>query len=492
MQDGTLKKILDNLTADYEAAKENILENAPKVAAKVTKYTWHICLIFLASFLVTIPILFAGIVTESKTLILTAGIMRGLITVAFLIMMYPVLLAIEILADGISGSVKRSISFIKSVFVGELIIITLAAWFPLKNNPDMILMFFVLATLAAFLGSRVLTQKVATAIVAVLLLLTGFSFFAPYSMQSLGKKIRGADQETGMPQRIDGSMTCNGFKQNEYKFFGEGGEPLKFHYRNWKTQEDEVFVLTSNNKTHPGNGELLQPMTKNDKDRLEDQICAKEAKQKQDAEDAVKKEQQAAKDSASLPPLFSGPNSSPAPEPAPFSPPIVAATPAPELRPAPAPEVRPTPAPRPAPTPEPRETYRTDDRKEYAVVAANGDLVEHPGLEKAMVEWLGPNRSFCAREKLNTLSLYENGIDTDSRTQLSKSAKKILYAVYKTRCQRNHSGSLCSASTAVSVIDTNTGNIIKREPLGSFSERDINSAQRKAFGSIKHSCLRNL
>jgi hypothetical protein len=173
----------------------------------------------------------------------------------------------------------------------------IVAWLPFKNNPDMIAMFILLATIVSVLASQVFSRKAAIAIATALLLLTTASLFFPYTLQSWSNGISGRDKEAGMPIRIDQSMTCVGFKNSEYKFFGDKGESFIYYFDNYLTHETEAYKLTSKNKTHPQTGEKLLPVSKNTYYELQKQVCAREERQKKEAEEATRKAQEAAEDS---------------------------------------------------------------------------------------------------------------------------------------------------------------------------------------------------
>jgi hypothetical protein len=324
-----LKLILDNLTEDYAIGKDKFKQGL----SKLKKFVFRSCLWFLASFLITAPILTVGIITESKTLIVTAGAIRAAVTLAFLFMLSPVGIAFEAIKEGIPGSIKRYMDFVRGLCISELILTAVIAWLPLKNNPDMIALFILLSMILSFLGSKLMSRQAATVIVSCLLFMTISSFFAPYSMQSLGRGLRESDIKKGMPSRIDKEMTCSGFQKGEYGFFGDKGESLKYYYRNWKTHEIEAYVLKSKNITHPQSGESLKPVTKEIVSELESQVCRKEGEKKRlEYEEKVRKEQEEAKRSAFVP--------TPAPPPRaeiPVSPPprYISPDPAPSTLPAP-------------------------------------------------------------------------------------------------------------------------------------------------------------
>lgn len=263
-------------------------EKLPKLISDVKTYVWKIGRWFLLSFLITIPLLFAGIALEIKTLIVFAGLIRAIITVALMIILAPVLIVIEMIKDGIPGSIKRYIDSIRGLFIAELVVTAIIAWIPVKNNPDMIAMLILLLSVLSFLGSRFMSRKVAISTVSFLLVLTIASFFSPYRIQSWSKNWRDSDMETGMPQRIDQTMTCDGFKQGEYRFFGDKGEPIVYFYDNYFTREIEVYKLMSKNKTHPQTGETLLPISKKVYYDIWKRICSgeEEALKEQEKEKA--------------------------------------------------------------------------------------------------------------------------------------------------------------------------------------------------------------
>jgi hypothetical protein len=94
-------------------------------------------------------------------------------------------------------------------------------------------------------------------------------------------------------------MTCQGFRNGEYTFFGPRGECLRYYLLNEVTGEIELYELTSKNKTHPISGKKLRPVTKEIIDTFWGQICARERaildanrriREKFEKEDAIRKE----------------------------------------------------------------------------------------------------------------------------------------------------------------------------------------------------------
>lgn len=273
---GLFELILENLKADYEKGKKMVVKNASLVFKKATKKALWLCKWFLISFVATLPILWYGIHAESKTVIVLAVAVRALLTYAFFILMSPLWLALEIALRGIRGSVKRFADLLNSIAMGEIVMGMVLAWLPLKNNLDSVFPFVVIAMAATYFGSKYVNKLLMTVIVWGLLALTMASFFVPYSMQAYALKFKRADQAKGMPIRIDRSMTCQGFRNGEYTFFGPRGECLKYYLQNEIIGEIELYKLTSKNRTHPISGKKLKPATKEIINALWDQICARE------------------------------------------------------------------------------------------------------------------------------------------------------------------------------------------------------------------------
>lgn len=448
---GTLKLILDNITEDYEAAKQKIRERGPEIAKELKIYTTRILLAFLATFLVTVPILLAGIYTESKTLIVIAGIIRALVTVAFLILLAPVLILIEALKEKAPGSIKRYIDFVRGIFVGELVITAFAAWLPLKNNPDMIAMFLLLSALIGFLGSKVVTKKITTVAVVALMILTIASFYAPYQMQSLQLGVRGCDWKASVPERVDQNMTCNGYVSGDYIFFVDE-KPVFYYYFNPKTKDIEAFKLKSSNKTHPGNGSTLKPMDREIAEALGKQICARDMAQKPPENPQ---------------PIPFPPNPEPQPIPSPENPDIK-----PQKEPSIGqPESAPPPGPEPgrsAQTESPRSIaapiVKEDNRKLYAVIAVDENYNEDRANGEKMVGWLGNDRAIYAYDHAE-IKISGTDPSLETRIKLAKMAKKIVFVHYKTRLEHDDGiQKHCRSFLSVKIIDADSGRKLQEMP----------------------------
>lgn len=273
-------------------AFEKFKKKVPNIIDVIKKHVIRTCLWFLASFLISAPILFAGIFLEIKTLVILAGIIRAAATIVFRVMLAPVEIILGMMQGGISGVLRRYINSLSGLFIAELVLVAVIAWLPLKNNPDMIVMFILLSMIISVLAAPVFTRKVSVVVVTMLFVLTTLSFFKPYSIQSFGKVIRDSDMEAGMPKRIDREMTCSGFERGEYKFFGDDGAILKYYYQNQKTHELEAYSLMSKNITHAKTGEELKPFSKEKVEELENQICQKEERAKEKAEKLAKEAEQ--------------------------------------------------------------------------------------------------------------------------------------------------------------------------------------------------------
>jgi hypothetical protein len=274
--EGTLKLILDNLTEDYAAAVRKIRERGPILIGEIRRYVKNIGFWLLASFLLTIPMLAAGIYLESKTLIIFAGIIRAVLTGIFLTLMSPIGIILETLKEGASGSIQRYINFVRGLLLSELFITAIIAWLPLKNNPDLIAMFILLSILASFLGSKLMSRNVSLFIVGGLLIITVTSFIFPYSTQYIGMNIKRGDETMGMPIRVDEQIRCNDLLRGKYNFFGNKGVPLNYYFRDSKTGEIELYQLQSKNMTRPSSGDQLYPIDSFIVDEFKKQVCVRE------------------------------------------------------------------------------------------------------------------------------------------------------------------------------------------------------------------------
>jgi hypothetical protein len=266
-----VKLMLDYLSANWD-------KNYPKLK----KLVWRLMWVFLITFLLTIPILFWGIMHDSKTAIVTSGMIRAALTLILLGLISVIIAAVQKLSEPDVPAIKRTLGILRSVCIGELIFTAVMAWLPLKNDLDKVLLFSLLCAVTSFLVSKEMSKKFSQGIVLTLLILTTASFLAPYSMQALGRKLSSADQGQGMPVKINPS--CAELKG--YKFFGPDGEPMIYYYFNSRTARIEVYELMSKNTTHPSTGDQLMPITKEVRYKLEDEVCKGEvaAKQKEEAE----------------------------------------------------------------------------------------------------------------------------------------------------------------------------------------------------------------
>lgn len=417
--------------AGSDAWEKFTKEKLPELLAKMKTYSWKIGRLFLLSFLITIPLLFAGIAWDMKTLIVLAGLIRALVTVALMIVLSPVLIVIEMIRDGAAGSIKRYINSVRGLFVAELVVTAIIAWIPVKNNPDMIALLVLLLSTLSFLGSRFMSRKAAIATVSLLLALTTASFFSPYRIQSWGKSWRDSDMETGMPQRIDQSMTCNGFVRGEYRFFGDKGEPLNYFYVNYLTHDIEIYKLTSKNKTHPQTGETLEPVNKQTYYEIQKQICLKEEEARKEA---LRKQQEALIASSAA-------NSW-------NSPASTAQTTSDSVS--------------NSQSGYSESTYRSSaNRKEYALVVMDANQNQDSSSTAAMISWLGANRAMDAYSYLDKVHTYSDGITFDDRARLRDIAQKIIYVTYQTRVHDSGGIKNGSATINVKVIDADNGNVLK-------------------------------
>lgn len=173
---------------------------------------------------------------------------------------------------------------------------------------------------------------------------------------------------------------------------------------------------------------------------------------------------------------------------------IPAETPTPPSAPyAQAPELTPAPS-------SPANTFQQpDNRKEYAIIAVDENYHPNRNLGEAMVDWIGVNRALYAYDHATNIIAGENGIDYSSRAELSKVAKKIIYAAYRTKFDREE-GNLkyFSAYVLFKVIDAENGNVLRspdkhipniKGPSGVEEERKTkNLALDFAVEAIKNEC----
>jgi hypothetical protein len=101
----------------FEEFKIKFKNKVPDIIDDIKKYVMRTCLWFLSSFLLTAPLLFAGIFWEIKTLIILAGVIRAIAIVVFRLTLAPVEIIWGLATDGASGIIKRYVNSLSGLFI---------------------------------------------------------------------------------------------------------------------------------------------------------------------------------------------------------------------------------------------------------------------------------------------------------------------------------------------------------------------------------------
>ncbi|HCP08560.1 MAG TPA: hypothetical protein DIT25_02045 [Candidatus Moranbacteria bacterium] len=280
------RKVLQIILKLFSSGKESLEKFAKEKLAgskeKTKKFILITFLILFSTFLFTIPLLYFGFITDSKTLISFAALLRAGCFYVLKLLIAPIILALSIPEEGFRESIRSYIRTLNGTFISELLLMTAISWLPIKNNLDSVFPLILIVTVLGWILPKAMSRKVSIAFASILLCLILLSF--SYTIEAFMTRLFTDDKKEGLPMKV--TMTCDDIQNGKYPLFEFYG-----FFEDPRTKAIEVFEFRSKNRSHPVYGETIKSFkTKDDIFFFENYICKKERKEREAEEEKAKKE----------------------------------------------------------------------------------------------------------------------------------------------------------------------------------------------------------
>lgn len=247
-----IRAVLETIFKGYEAAAiyfQN--EGNPKIK----KYFQGLLLLFILSFLPSLPLIYYGIFYDSSWALVIGGIWRAICILLLMLAAIPIGIIYEIATGGFAGSGKRYVRLVSGLFISELLFVLIVSIIPVSNNPAMFPIFSLAALLLGFLGAMNMNRKFVVIVVSVILFGIILSFYFPNTFHIMKITIKGVDLEVGKPTLLKYSL--HDYKTGKVEFFYPNGEP-----KVWYVEVDGKIELQNKKGFHTSIGIDANPINK--------------------------------------------------------------------------------------------------------------------------------------------------------------------------------------------------------------------------------------